>query len=119
MAGAETTITDNFNTGGVLNWDNLWGGWAYGQRTVSGSTFDFLLDPVLFFGVYGTMPQPSLQDFNLSGFDTANAEFFIQFAIQSVISQPQHRSSGGDPFAACFQLTALTEHKRGRCRAAL
>jgi subtilisin family serine protease len=101
-AGAETTITDNFNTGGVLNWTTSGGGWAYGQRTVSGSIFDSLHNPSTFpSGTYGNNADNRVyKTFNLSGFNVATLRFFAQVTIQPGDSlNVNYRSGGGDPFA--------------------
>src|SRR6266487_3133313 len=107
-AGMETTITDNFNTGGVLNWTTSGGGWAYGQRTVSGIVRDFLLDPGTFpSGTYGNNADNRVyKTFNLSGgFNAATLNFRMQLSIPSGDSlNLNYRSTGGDPFAGGIQL---------------
>ncbi len=71
-AGAATTMPDNFNTGGALNWTTSGGGWTYGQRTV------FFARPKHFsFGhVRQQRRQPGLQDFQPQWwFQRGNAKF--------------------------------------------
>ena len=107
-AGSNTTINDNFNTGNVLNWTTSGGGWAYGQRPVSGSIFDFLLDPGTFpSGSYSSSADNRVyKSFNLSGNDAAVLSFFTQFAIQTGDSfNVNYNNTGGDPFAGGVHLT--------------
>jgi len=106
-AGAEGTIADNFNTTGVLNWTTSGGGWTYGQRTVSGTLFDFLLDPGTFpSGAYvNNADNRVYKTFNLSGFNAATLNFRMQLAIPLGDSlNLNYRNSGGDPFAGGIQL---------------
>jgi subtilisin family serine protease len=105
-AGSNATISDNFNTGGALNWTTS-GGWAYKQLPLSGSTVDVLVDP-------GTFPSGSYLDnadnrvyksFDLSGNNVATLNFSTQFSIQTFdFLNLNHRSSGGDPFVGGVQL---------------
>jgi subtilisin family serine protease len=100
-AGTKTTITDNFNTGGTLNWTTS-GGWAYRQLLLSGSPVDVLANPVTFpSGTYSNSADNRVyKAFNLSGNDVATFSFYMQIAIQAGDSlNINYRSSGGDPFA--------------------
>jgi thermitase len=99
-AGAETTITDYFNTSGVLDWTTS-GGWAYSQLTLSGSPIDVLVNPGSFpSGTYSNSADNRVyKAFNLSGNNVAILSFYTQFAIQPGDSlNINYRSSGGDPF---------------------
>jgi subtilisin family serine protease len=100
-AGTKTTITENFNTGGTLNWTTS-GGWAYRQLLLSGSPVDVLANPVTFpSGTYSNSADNRVyKAFNLSGNDVATFSFYMQIAIQAGDSlNINYRSSGGDPFA--------------------
>ncbi len=104
-AGAATTINDNFNTGGVLNWNTSGGGWAY--RLLPPSSTDALVNPATFpSGTYGNNADNRVyQTFNLSGKNAATLNFFGQVTIQAGDSlNVNYRSSGGDPFAGGVQL---------------
>ena len=101
-AGSNATISDNFNTGGVLNWTTSGGGWAYRQLTLSGNLIDVLVDPATFpLGTYSNNADNRVyKTFNLSGYNAATLSFRTQFAVQPGDSlNINHRSSGGDPFA--------------------
>jgi subtilisin family serine protease len=106
-AGAETTITDHFNTGGTLNWTTTGGGWAYSVLTVSGNPVDVLVNPATFpAGTYANSADNRVyKTFNLSGFNRATLSFRTQFAVLPGDSfNLNYRSSGGDPFAGGIQL---------------
>src|SRR5712692_386701 len=106
-AGAETTITDNFNTIGVLNWTTSGGGWAYRVLTLTSGSFDAVVNPTTFpSGTYANNADNRVyKTFNLSGFNAATLNFFAQVTIQSGDSlNLNYRSSGGDPFAGGVQL---------------
>ncbi len=101
-AGTNATISDNFNTGGVLNWTTSGGGWAYSPLTFSGSPVDVLVNPGTFpSGLYANSADNRVyKSFNLSGNNAATLRFFTQFSIQPGDSlNLNYRSSGGDPFA--------------------
>lgn len=104
---AQTTITDNFNTSGVLNWTTSGGGWAYGKLTLSGSPVDVLVNPAAFpSGAYSNSANNRVyKTFNLSGKISATLKFYMQLAVQSGDSlNLNYRSSGGDPFSGGVQL---------------
>ena len=106
-AGTETTITDNFNTGGVLNWTASGGGWAY-RPLISGTPVDVLANPATFpTGTYSNNADNRVyKGFDLSGTDVATLSFFAQIAVQAGDSlNLNYRRSGGDPFAGGVQLT--------------
>lgn len=106
-AGAQTKITDNFNTGGVLNWATSGGGWAYRPLIVSGIPVDMLANPPTFpSGTYSNGADNRVyKPFDLSGTDVATLSFFAQLAVQTGDSlNLNYRSSGGDPFAGGVQL---------------
>jgi subtilisin family serine protease len=106
-AGARTTITDKFNTSGVLDWTTS-GGWAYRQLTLtSGSLVDVLVNPTTFpLGAYANSADNRVyKTFNLSGNNAATLNFFMQLAVQPGDSfNLNYRGSGGDPFAGGVQL---------------
>jgi len=105
-AGAETTITDNFNTGSALNWTTT-GGWAYSQLTLSGNPIDALVDPGTFpSGTYGNSADNRVyKTFNLSGSNAATLSFLAEVAVQPGDSlNLNYRNSVGDPFAGGVQL---------------
>lgn len=106
-AGAETTIADNFHTGSMLSWTattTTTGGWAYGQRSVSGRSFDVLLDPSGF--PSGPPYRANTDDrvykqFSLGSARVAVLGFAAQFGLATGdFFNVNLRSSGGDPFAA-------------------
>jgi thermitase len=105
--GAQTTITDNFNTGGTLNWTATGGGWAYRLLTLSGNLVDVLANPSTFpSGTYANSADNRVfKVFNLNGAAAAILSFSIEFAIQPGDSlNLNYRSSGGDPFVGGVQL---------------
>ncbi|MDH3282868.1 MAG: S8 family serine peptidase, partial [Gammaproteobacteria bacterium] len=105
-AGAQTTITDNFNTAGVLNWTTSGGGWGY-SSSFAGYIVDVLVNPATFpVGLYANGADNRVyKTFNLSGKDAAFLKFYVQFAVQLGDSfNLNYRSSGGDPFAGGVQL---------------
>jgi subtilisin family serine protease len=106
-AGTTTTTTDDFNTGGVLDWTTS-GGWAYRPLSLSGSPVDVLANPVTFpSGTYGNSADNRVyKSFNLSGNNVATLSHFAQLAMQPGDSlNLNYRSSGGDPFAGGVQLS--------------
>ncbi len=108
-AGTEATITDNFNTGGNLNWTTSGGGWAYRPLVVSGIPIDVLADPPTFpSGTYGNSADNRVyKTFDLSGVDVAALSYFAQLAVLPGDSlNLNYRTSGGDPFAGGVQLNS-------------
>jgi len=98
------TITDNFNTFGILNWTTSGGGWAYRVLTLtSGGSADALVNPTTFpSGAYANNADNRVfKTFNLGSFNAARLIFSAQVAIQTGDSlNVNYRSAGGDPFAA-------------------
>jgi subtilisin family serine protease len=106
-AGAETTMPDNFNSGGALNWTTSGSGWGYRQLTLTSGLFDALVNPTTFpSGTYANNADNRVyKTFTLGGFNAATLNFFAQVAIQSGDSlNVNYRSGGGDPFAGGVQL---------------
>jgi thermitase len=115
-AGSNTTISDDFNTGGVLDWTTSGGGWAYGRRIVYGSTVDVLLDPGTYpSGYYSNNADNRVyKNFNLSGNTVAVLSFIAQFTIQpNDFLNINYRSNGGDPFAQGVHLDSLNGTNSG------
>jgi subtilisin family serine protease len=104
--GAQTTITDNFNTSGTLNWTTT-GGWAYRLLAFGGNPVDVLANPTTFpSGAYANSADNRVYKvFSLNGAAAAILSFSIQFAIQpGDFLNLNYRSSGGDPFVGGVQL---------------
>ena len=108
VAGVEATITDNFNTGGNLNWTTS-GGWAYRRLTLNnGSSVDALVNPVNFpTGTYvNSADNRVYKNFNLGGLNAATLSFFMQLNIvPDDFLNLNYRIGGGDPFAGGVQLS--------------
>ena len=104
--GAETTINDNFNTAGTLNWTTS-GGWVYRQLTLNSNLVDTLVNPTTFpTGAYANNADNRVfKNFDLSGANTATLNFFAQVTVQNGDSlNVNYRSGGGDPFVGGVQL---------------
>jgi subtilisin family serine protease len=100
--GARTTIADDFNTGGNLDWTASGGGWAYSMLTLDGSPVDVLVNPASFpMGTYANSADNRVHKaFNLSGRDSAILNLAAQVAVLGGDSlNVNYRSAGGDPFA--------------------
>lgn len=100
-AGTENTITDTFNSSGVLNWTTS-GGWGYAQLTLLGIPVDVLVNPITFpSGTYSNSADNRVyKSFNLSGNNVATLSFFTQIAVQANdFFNLGYSTSGGDPFA--------------------
>jgi subtilisin family serine protease len=115
-AGTETTISDDFNTNGMLDWTNS-GGWAYRPLTLSGSPVDVLVNPSTFptTGTYANGADNRVyKTFDLSGKNAATLDFLAQIAIQPGDSlNLNYRSGGGDPFVGGVQLSGGSENTGG------
>jgi subtilisin family serine protease len=105
-AGAQTKITDNFHTGTMLNWTattTTTGGWAYGQRMVSGQAVDVLLDPSTFptTGTYHANTDDRVyKRFDLTPARAAVLDFVTQYTLAPFdFLNVNFRAAGGDPFA--------------------
>jgi len=105
--GTTTTLTDNFNTGGTLNWLTSGGGWAYRPLTLGGNPVDVLVNPASFpSGTYApNADQRVYKAFNLTGANAASLAFRAQIAVQlGDAFNVNYRSAGGDPFQGGVQL---------------
>jgi len=94
-AGTSGTISDTFNSGGVLNWTISGGGWAY-------SPVDGMANPATFpSGIYGNnMDNRAYKTFDLSGKAGVVLRFSAQVSMQFGDSlNVNYRNAGGDPFA--------------------
>lgn len=106
-AGTQSTITDNFNTSGVLNWTASSGGWAYSPMTFSGGPVDVLVNPASFpSGTYSNIVDNRVyKTFDLSGKNAATLRFHMQLAVLPGDSiNLNYRRGGGDPFVVGVQL---------------
>jgi len=115
-AGARATITDSFNSGGVLDWLTSGGGWAYSALTLSGSPVDVLVNPATFpSGAYSNSADGRVYKmFNLSGANAVTLRFSAQFGIQpGDFLNVNYRSGGGDPFAGGVRLDSISGFTSG------
>ena len=106
-AGTKTTITDNFNTGGKLDWTTSGGGWAYKQVLYGGSPVDALVDPATFpSGTYADSADNRVyKAFDLNGADSAALTFTLQAAVlPGDALNINYSAAGGDPFAGGAQV---------------
>jgi thermitase len=97
-----STISDDFNTGGNLDWTTSGGGWAYRRLSLSGTPIDVLANPVSFpSGNYAdNADQRAHKSFNLGGGVAATASFIIQHQLQAGDAlNVGYRAGGADPFA--------------------
>jgi len=110
-AGAHATITDSFNSGGILDWLTSGGGWAYSALTLAGSPIDALVNPATFpTGAYSNNADNRVyKTFNLSGANAATLRFFAQFSIQpGDFLSVGYRNGVDDPFAGGVQLDSIS-----------
>ena len=114
--GTWSTITDNFNSGGTLNWTTSGGGWAYRALSLGGSPVDVLANPTTFpSGTYSNNAnQRAFKTFTLGPSAATLLSFSIQFALQpGDFLKLNYRSSGGDPFAGGVALDSVTGFSGG------
>lgn len=105
-----TTMTDAFNSGGVLDWTSS-GGWAYERVFLDGGTRDALADPATYpSGAYAnSADQRIYKTFNLGGLSAATLNFTLQYSLQPGDSLNVFYSrSGGDPVASGVLLDTFT-----------
>src|SRR5882672_2917819 len=114
--GTWSTITDNFNTAGTLNWTTSGGGWAYRALSLGGSPVDVLGNPTTFpSGSYSNNAnQRAFKNFTLGASAATLLSFYVQFALQPGDAlKLNYRSGGGDPFAGGVALDSVTGFSGG------